>query len=134
MKCRFLRDMEYIIRPGPDAPASARRSIGIRPAGFVLEDPDAYKLVEHGVAEPADEECAAAVRLTPAELERVRAAYPRIAAGIHPDDYEAFDEGRMVGYNPDGSWKPGPNAEPEEDSGDDEGPQLWLPTSFEENP
>ncbi len=128
MKCRFLRDMEYIIRPPADAPATARRTIGIRPAGSVLEDPDAYQLVEHGVAEPADEECAAAVRLTPAELERQRVAYPKIAAGIHPDDFPAYDAGLMIGYNPDGSFIPGPNADT---TPDEEGEsELWIPEHY----
>ena len=33
----------------------------------------------------------------------------RLAAGIHPDDFPLYDAGVIVGYNPDGTYMPGPN-------------------------
>jgi len=44
----------------------------------------------------------------------VQHAQRRAAAGIHPEDFEAYDRGEMVGYFPDGSWVPGENADESE--------------------
>jgi hypothetical protein len=82
-----------------------------QPVGTVIEHPDAYRLVRHGCAEPADEECEQAADMTPEALAKAQAAYPKIAAGIIPEDREAWDLGYMRGYNADGSWIPGPQFE-----------------------
>lgn len=74
----------------------------------VFEGPWGPFLVQHGMAEPADEECEIACYRTPAERLAAQRAYERTKRGIHPDDFEAFDKGYMLGYQPDGSWLPGP--------------------------
>ncbi len=38
---------------------------GILPRGTIIDHPDAYKLVLHGVAEPADDECRTKAGMTP---------------------------------------------------------------------
>jgi hypothetical protein len=95
------------------------------PAGTVLDWPDCWKLVRAGAAESIDEECEAAANMTPRQLELAQRAQRRAAAGIHPDDFEAFDSGEMDGYYPDGTFIPGPNASHFRD--DDEEGGLWLP-------
>jgi hypothetical protein len=64
-----------------------------------------------GAAVPADEECERAANMTPAKLQAAQHAQNKARLGIAPEDFEAFDSGLMVGYNPDGSWIPGPNFE-----------------------
>lgn len=88
--------------------------------GAIIDMPDCWRAVAHGWAEPADDECAeAAGHMTREQLDAAQKAYTRINLGIHPEDYAAFDAGEILGYNPDGSYKPGPNwVEPVED--DDE--------------
>lgn len=83
---------------------------GVIPLGTVLDDPNAYKLVRRGCAEAVDEECEKATGMTPEALAAERANYPKMTAGIIPEDSEAWDRGWMRGYKPDGSWIPGPNA------------------------
>jgi hypothetical protein len=81
------------------------------PKGTVIDHPKAYALVLRGVAEPADDECKAKADPTPEQMERAQFYYDRTEAGIIPDDFQAYADGLMVGYNPDGTWKPGPNFE-----------------------
>ena len=83
---------------------------GIFPAGHVIDHPDAHLLVGMGVAIPADEECARRAGMTEAQMAAAQHAARRLAAGIHPDDFAKFDAGEIAGYEPDGSYKPGPNA------------------------
>jgi len=118
MKAKLLLDMT--------GPPSDRFPDGHKPNGTLIDHPDAWKLVRMGVAEPVDEECIAKADRTPEQLAAAQAAYPRVAAGIHPDDYDAYNAGLMTGYNPDGSWIPGPNAEPEESD-------IWVPEAFAED-
>lgn len=107
MKCRLLFDCGCRVDEShPD---------GIRRAGEIIEHPDAYKLVRRGAAESADEECEQAADMTPDQLEFAQKRYPMIAAGIHPEDYGAWERGEMRGYYPDGSHIPGPNAPDEEE-------------------
>lgn len=77
--------------------------------GAILEGPDVHWLVRQGVALPADEDCRVRARRTVAQMEAAQKAYERLAAGIEHDDYALFDAGVIVGYHPDGSFKPGPN-------------------------
>ena len=110
MKCRLLH-------PTPEAFPGK----GVLPAGHIIEHRQAPILVQIGAAESADEECAKAANRTPEQLAAAQRSYVKVRAGIHPDDFEAFDAGQMIGYNPDGSFKPGPNqAEPEDEENDDE--------------
>jgi hypothetical protein len=77
--------------------------------GAILERPDSYMLVRMGVAEPADEECRIAASMNAAQRAEAQHAARRLSAGIHPDDFRLFDAGIITGYNPDGTYKPGPN-------------------------
>lgn len=102
--------------------------------GRVIDHPHAYRLVQQGVAVPADAECEARARMTNAKMDAAIKAYDRLDKGIASEDFAAFDQGLMVGYKPDGkrndTWKPGPNWSPgceksyyktqEDDSDDDE--------------
>lgn len=101
MKCRLIRDMTCdACEEFPD---------GIKPEGTVIDHTDAWRLVRRGVAEPEDAECAIKSCMTPEALERAAYAYERADRGIHPEDFDAYDKGLMDGYNPDGSFIPGPN-------------------------
>jgi len=104
VKCKLCMDLKAV-HP-EDWPPD-----GIIPAGTILEAPQIYKFVIHGCADPADEECRVAAGMSDPEIVLAKMHQRRKAAGIHPDDFEAFDTGVMVGYNPDGTWKPGPNFE-----------------------
>lgn len=75
----------------------------------VFDHPTGYRLVQNGDAIPMDEECELAAGLKPEQLTVVQYNRERLARGIHPDDWEAYDKGYMVGYQPDGTWQPGPN-------------------------
>lgn len=101
MKCTLIREMDCV--PCLDFPS------GKKPAGTLIDHPEAFRLVQHGVADPADEECAARHGLSPAELFAAKAAYERVSRGIHPEDYADFDAGVMTGYDSEGNPLPGPN-------------------------
>jgi len=101
MKCKLFENT-------PAAPTMPPNK-DILPAGTIIDDPNAYMLVQIGMAEAADEECAAKANRTPAQLNQARYEYSRTKAGIHPDDYARYDNGEIVGYNLDGTVKPGPN-------------------------
>ncbi len=77
--------------------------------GAILEHPDAWMLVQMGVARPADDGCAKRARMTPLMQIAAEKAYERVNAGIHPEDFELFDAGVILGYEPNGDYKPGPN-------------------------
>jgi hypothetical protein len=92
--------------------------------GTEYEGPVAIEFVRVGAAVPTDDECAAACGLSPEELARAQRIYQRSVLGIHPEDFEAFDAGLMIGYtgrkiNGRMEWAPGPNYEQLE-SDDDE--------------
>lgn len=65
--------------------------------------------VRQGFAKPMDDECREACGRSPAQIAEGHKAYERTRLGIHPDDFDAFDKGYMTGYQPDGSWIPGPD-------------------------
>src|SRR5689334_19606583 len=79
--------------------------------GEIFEHPLGYRLVQHGIAEPVDDECKFFANLTPAEMQIRQHNYERLKRGINPEDWDAYDKGYMTGYAPDGSgaWVPGPN-------------------------
>lgn len=102
MKARLLRDLKT-------SPKSiAKFPKGIVPKGTVVECKNAWFYVKLGVAEPADEECKKRANMTPDKIARQSLIYERTERGIHPKDFEAYEAGLMTGYNPDGSWIPGP--------------------------
>lgn len=125
MKARLLRRL-------PVAPH--RVAQGFPPfyeAEHVIDHPKAYRLVQQGVAVPADKECEEKARMTQAALDHAIWAYERTTRGIDLEhDADAYARGLMVGYQEDGTWEPGPNWKPgceeeyydnqEEDDDDDE--------------
>ncbi len=102
MKCK-------LVRPLPSSVPGQQRHK--HQAGTVIDHPSAYKLVRLGVAVPADDECKALADPTPEQQEKALFLYNRTAAGIRPEDFEAYAAGILIGYNPDGSPIPGPNFE-----------------------
>lgn len=137
MKCKVIReDLEI----APNAPAnktdgqsvvrSVMRNGQMTDVLFwkkdaIIDHPQAFRLVQQGVALPADEECKTAARRNEEQLTASQMAYERVSRGIHPDDYTLYDAGIIAGYNDDGSYKPGPNAGQhpevfEDDEDDDE--------------
>lgn len=76
--------------------------------GAILEMPDVHLLVQMGCAVPADDACLLRAHRNPEELAAAQKAYNRLAKGIHPDDFELFDQEIIAGYKPDGSYDPGP--------------------------
>ena len=102
MKCRLLLDMSCA--PSPEWPE------GTKPKGTVIEHVQAFWLVLNGCAEPADEECAKRAGMTPEEIAVAHEHYQMLDAGVTPEDRDAWQRGYMRGYNPDGTWKPGPRA------------------------
>ena len=74
-----------------------------------------------------DDECKKKVNRTPEQLSIAQYQYTRTRKGIHPDDFERYDNGEIDGYNIDGSDIPGPNAVEETvDS------NLILPENYKE--
>lgn len=80
------------------------------PVGKVIDRPDAYRLVELGVADPEDEECRKRAGMSSEQIRAAKYAAKRTALGVGPEDFEAYDSGEMRGYKKDGSFIPGPNA------------------------
>jgi len=115
-------ELTHPCKAGPTEPNEALRGT-ILPVGTIREGPQAFRLVQCGVAKPADEECRKRAGMTDDEIQAAHDAYPAIEKGITPEDREAFNAGEMDGYNPDGSWVPGENAvqgdDPEEDEDDE---------------
>lgn len=109
MKAKLLKELDAA--PSAVDEQIKTREDGVRywPAGAIVDNPRAFRLVQNGVAEPADEECEVRVSMTAEELAEAQQAQRRVAAGIHPEDYEAFDAGLMAGYDEDGHHVPGPN-------------------------
>lgn len=88
----------------------------------IISLPDCWRAVEMGWAVPADDECdKASGRRTPLQHAASQQAYERLTRGIHPDDFEKFDSGQILGYKPNGDYIPGPNwVEPSEEDEDEE--------------
>ncbi len=101
MRCKTIRNL--------NCPRTAEHPDGTLPAGSIDSGPESWKLVVHGVAVPDDEECRLKVNMTPEQMAERQRTYSRLAAGIHPDDWEAYDRGEMVGYDEKGRKIPGPN-------------------------
>lgn len=114
MKCKTVIDLR-----APN-PAGEHLPNVTLPAGSEIDKPDCYKLVQHGVAEPIDDECREFAGMTREQITAAQKAYVKVSKGIHPDDYAAFDAGQMVGYDGDGEWIPGPNYVPTEEEDDED--------------
>jgi hypothetical protein len=90
------------------------------PAGTVIDNPDAYRLVQMGVAVPVDDECRVRAGMTPEQLTAANIAYQATVNGIQPEDIAAFRAGAITGYTPDGEPLPGDGA-PESEITDEDG-------------
>ena len=101
MKCRLT--CEANCKRSPQYPDGKMQE------GTVIDHPDAWRIVRRGMAVPEDDECRERCGMNNAQIALAQKAHERLAAGIHPDDFDAYESGAMVGYNADGSWKPGPN-------------------------
>lgn len=132
MMARFLRDdIQY--KGPPELKSDDTREVEILRngamvklrfwnKGAVVNHPQAFRLVQMGTCEPADDECKERANMNPEQSTKAAQAYERLSVGITVEDAEKFDRGEIVGYNPDGSYKPGPNAVTfdDEDEGDDD--------------
>lgn len=82
------------------------------PEGHEIEHPKAYRLVQSGIAIPADKECEEKCRSFIHRMDELVFTGERRERGIHMDDFEAYGQGLMIGYKPDGkrhdTWLPGP--------------------------
>lgn len=133
MKCRLTRELEVHEPTAPPelvAQCVRRGNHLFAPPGATLEHPDCHYLVSQCCAEPADDECRAKTQRTPAQLAPKTAwhaetdgfrevtiptiewAALRLQRGIHPDDFERYAAGEILGYTPDGEYVPGPNWKP----------------------
>lgn len=70
--------------------------------GTVLDLPDAYKLVQNGIAIPADEECRKKCGMDKKDIEEAHKAADRIRRGIVPEDFDIFEAGLIDGYTAQG--------------------------------
>ncbi len=119
MKCKLLIEREVMeFQPGTTlrmappalvAQCERRGKALIAPIGTIVDDPECWRIVLMGQAEAADDECRAMTKQTDEERAMTLHAASRLAAGIIPDDFELFDSGVILGYNADGSYKPGPH-------------------------
>ena len=135
MKCRLLKEMEISREAGPSkallAQCIERDGSLYAPAGTIIDDPNAHFLVKNCDAEPADNECAISSQRTPEQLvlktawthdnggfqevqiPAIEWSKLRLERGIHPDDFEMYARGEILGYTPNGDYVPGPNWKPE---------------------
>lgn len=96
MKAKLIRDMDG---PNPkyrhDRAALAAQQ-GKRyahhhsvemPTGTIIDNPEAYKLVQNGVAIPADDECRIAAGMTVKQMQEAQQAYEDLESGKDIQDY-----------------------------------------------
>lgn len=124
MKCTLNGEMQIIefdysktppTRLAPPelvAQCERRGKLLFAPAGTVIDDPRCFELVLNGDATAADDECRAMDTRNAEQTEATLKARKRLADGIHPDDFAAYEAGEMLGYDKDGKPIPGPNAKP----------------------
>lgn len=93
MKCKTLRETQS---PNPefswDACEASKRSGKpydvprefTRPPGYVIDHPDAWRLVRCGVAIPEDDECRVAADMTEEQMKAAQASYAMTVEGLQP--------------------------------------------------
>jgi hypothetical protein len=95
MKCAYLREMEQENPEYSDedrrAAKKARRPYNVprfvkKPAGTVVDHPEAWRLVRMGVAEPVDDECREAANVSEERLKVLAAKYERLNKGMGTGD------------------------------------------------
>lgn len=104
MKCKLIRHDLETPNPKWSAEKAERAKSRGKPYnvpqnlplafGTVIDHPDAFRLVQQGVAIPEDEACRLAAGLTDEQLAFVQSRYDRLAKGIGYDEdgYEIDDE------------------------------------------
>lgn len=121
MRARLTQDLKATEK-GMKVPVVEREGYpwGVVPAGTELEGKLALLYLDAGVAEPVDDE--AREKYPPAVVEDKARRQEAMAAGIVPEDRDAFFAGKLEGYNADGTWKRGPNYVEGDEPGDE--PEL----------
>lgn len=114
MKAKTITDLDAA--PSARNPQIEKRGEKrVWPAGSIIEDERAYRLVQMGVAEPADEDCEARAAMTPAQMKEAQRRQAIFAQGIQPEDYDRFENGEILGYDENGEDIPGPNYQEDDD-------------------
>lgn len=81
-------------------------------AGTIIEGEQAVFMCKTGQCSPADDECAAAVGMTPDQIAAQQVEYKMNSLGINNDaDRELYRAGVIMGYDKDLKPIPGPNWE-----------------------
>ena len=123
MKCRVLVPIRRVGFADYDSP-EAWHQPGVvwdaATAATPAERDQVLFFVRIGACEPADEECEKAHGLSPRQLAEAQLAYRATAAGIWPEDFDLFRQGVIAGYDLDGNYLPGPNAEEPVEETDDQ--------------
>lgn len=113
MKAKLIRDMDRLNRKVVDGQLVLEVEKNGHKAGTVIDGPKSYLLVRQGCAVPDDEECAKKAGMNPEAMQAAKKAYDRLEKAIASEDFEAFDRGLMIGYDPNGTdgdtWIHGPN-------------------------
>ena len=109
MKAKLIRETK--VAPGVTDERVITLDDGRRmwPAGTIIDHPRAHRLVEMGMAEPADEDCTLRACMTKDEMKAAQIKQTMLGKGIHPDDYQRYLDGEILGYYEDGEDIPGPN-------------------------
>jgi hypothetical protein len=130
MKCEFLVDADTersmltpeeaaktVVRMSRNATTGEMREEAYFPAGTIHEHPECWRLVDFGMAKPADDECERMCKpMSSDERSKLILAYKADSLGIHDAaDRELFFAGVIAGYEGLGDGKlayiPGPNYE-----------------------
>ena len=127
MRCTFVLDVDMHEPSVPDSEKpklksreAINRSSGelrkeyFMPSGTEYEHPDAWKFVNFGMANAADDECREHVKpMTAQARARLQLEYRATALGIHDEaDRQLFFDGVIAGYesvNGKMAFLPGPN-------------------------
>jgi hypothetical protein len=107
-KIQFRKSVIRDVRGGISRPGA----VAYLPAGTEYEHPDAYLHVVHGLAMPADDECAVMAGMTDEEIKNAQYWYARQNA-VKEEDFPLYDAGVILGYDPesDDGYKHGPQWE-----------------------
>src|SRR4051812_2319845 len=71
------------------------------PVGLIVEDQKAIELVEFGLAEPIDDECATACGMNPIQVAAAILAQEMAQKGVHSkEDQELYRAGVIKGFKP----------------------------------
>ena len=95
---------------------------GVRywPTGTIIDNQKSFRLVQMGVAKPADEECTLRVGMTSEQMRAAQIKAEMLTHGIIPEDYQRYLDGEILGYDEDGDDVPGPNYIPKADDEDED--------------